>query len=39
MGQKWADIAVVEVISDKRARLIFPDPTLESQLNVLYLTR
>ncbi|MBA4489584.1 DUF4893 domain-containing protein [Paracoccus sp. S1E-3] len=39
MGQNWADIAVVEVVSDRRARLIFPDPALESQLNVLYLTR
>lgn len=38
-GQIWADIAVVEVVSPRRARLIFPDPALESQLNVLEMTR
>ncbi|TKW66900.1 MAG: DUF4893 domain-containing protein [Paracoccus denitrificans] len=38
-GQIWSDIAIVEAVSDNRARLIFPDPALESQMNVIYLTR
>ncbi|WBU62727.1 DUF4893 domain-containing protein [Paracoccus aerodenitrificans] len=38
-GQIWSDIALVEAVTPNRARLIFPDPALESQMNVLYLTR
>ncbi|MFD1796319.1 DUF4893 domain-containing protein [Paracoccus aurantiacus] len=39
IGQVWSDIALVEVVSRDRARMIFPDPALESQMNVIYLTR
>lgn len=38
-GQIWSDVAIVEAVSPNRARIIFPDPALESELNVIYLTR
>ncbi len=38
-GQIWSDVAVVEVVSPNRARMIFADPALESLINVIYLTR
>ncbi|WBU58002.1 DUF4893 domain-containing protein [Paracoccus sediminicola] len=38
-GQIWADIGIVEAVSDRKARIIFPDPDLESRMNLLFLTR
>lgn len=38
-GQIWSDVAIVEAVSPNQARMIFPDPALESQMNVIYLTR
>ena len=37
--QRVPDVGLVEVMSPSRARIMFPDPHLESDLNVLYLTR
>ncbi|WBU61850.1 DUF4893 domain-containing protein [Paracoccus albus] len=34
-GQIWSDVAIVEAVSPNRARMIFPDPALESQMNVI----
>ncbi|SDD83672.1 protein of unknown function [Paracoccus isoporae] len=38
-GRIWIDIAEVEMVTPDRARILFPDPELESGFNLLYLTR
>lgn len=38
-GQIWADIGVVEMVAPDRARIVLPDPDLESRMNVIWLTR
>ncbi|MFD1881486.1 DUF4893 domain-containing protein [Paracoccus pacificus] len=37
--QRLPDVAVLESVSDNHARLIFPDPLLESDMNILDLRR
>lgn len=37
--QLMPEVGVVEMVGDKNGRILFPDPYLESQLNVLVLTR
>lgn len=39
MPQRLPDVGVIEAVSPKRARILFPSPHLESDLNLLYLTR
>ncbi|PWJ11768.1 protein of unknown function [Jannaschia seohaensis] len=38
-GQVTSDVGFVELISDRRARVLFPAPMLESDFDVLELTR
>lgn len=39
MPQRVPEVGLVQVINTKRARIMFPDPILESKFNILLLTR